>query len=101
MLYYAHKILVTETKKANVIQRHVLHFPHHLRPNPQQKKKKKLEVVTCHKKCNTYYHWGLRLRETAVGGWTLKQLGFFYNCIVPIRFLPWKIWVAFPRESQL
>ena len=24
-----------------------------------------------------------------------------YNCIVPVRFLPWEIWVAFPGESQL
>ena len=23
-----------------------------------------------------------------------------YNCIVPLGFLPWKIWVAFPGESQ-
>ena len=26
---------------------------------------------------------------------------FFYNCIVPIGFLPWEIRVAFPEESQL
>ena len=25
----------------------------------------------------------------------------FFNCIVPMEFLPWKIQVAFPRESQL
>ena len=25
----------------------------------------------------------------------------FFNCIVPMEFLPWKIRVAFPRESQL
>ena len=25
----------------------------------------------------------------------------FYNCIIPMTFLPWKIRVAFPRESQL
>ena len=25
----------------------------------------------------------------------------FYNCIVPIGFLPWEIRVAFPAESQL
>ena len=25
----------------------------------------------------------------------------FYNCIVPMEFLQWEIWVAFPRESQL
>ena len=24
----------------------------------------------------------------------------FYNCIVSMRFHPWEIWVAFPRESQ-
>ena len=26
---------------------------------------------------------------------------FFYNCIVPVGFLQWKIRVAFPGESQL
>ena len=25
----------------------------------------------------------------------------FYNCIVPLEFLPWEIQVSFPRESQL
>ena len=25
----------------------------------------------------------------------------FYNCIVPMGFPPWEIWVAVPRESQL
>ena len=25
----------------------------------------------------------------------------FHNCIVPMGFLPWEIWVAFPGESQL
>ena len=25
----------------------------------------------------------------------------FYSCIVPVGFLPWEIWVAFPGESQL
>ena len=25
----------------------------------------------------------------------------FYNFIVPVRFLQWEIWVAFPGESQL
>ena len=25
----------------------------------------------------------------------------FYNCVVPMGFLPWKIRVAFPGESQL
>ena len=25
----------------------------------------------------------------------------FYNCIVPMEFLPWEIQVAFPGESQL
>ena len=24
-----------------------------------------------------------------------------YNCIIQMGFLPWGIWVAFPRESQL
>ena len=31
----------------------------------------------------------------------LKYFLFFYNCIVPMGFPPWEIWVAFPRESQL
>ena len=26
---------------------------------------------------------------------------FFYNCLVPMGFLPLEIWVAFPGESQL
>ena len=26
---------------------------------------------------------------------------YFYNCIVPLGFLPSEIWVAFPGESQL
>ena len=25
----------------------------------------------------------------------------FYNCIVPLEFLPWEIWATFPGESQL
>ena len=25
----------------------------------------------------------------------------FYNCIVPMWFFPWEIWVAFPTENQL
>ena len=29
------------------------------------------------------------------------ELFFFYNCIVPVGFLPWEIRVAFPGESQL
>ena len=30
-----------------------------------------------------------------------KLFFFYYNCTVPMGFLPWEIWVAFPRESQL
>ena len=26
---------------------------------------------------------------------------YFYNCIVPVGFLPWEIQIAFPGESQL
>ena len=33
--------------------------------------------------------------------WELFSLGTFYNCIVPMEFLPWDIRVAFPMESQL
>ena len=55
-------------------------------------------------------------RETAVWmvtTWTLKEqpypfsgdarlvLFFFYNCIVPLEFLPWEIHVVFLKESQL
>ena len=31
----------------------------------------------------------------------LTVLLLFFNCIVPMRFLPREIWDAFPRESQL
>ena len=30
-----------------------------------------------------------------------KPFRLFYNCIVPLGFLPWEIWVAFPGVSQI
>ena len=39
----------------------------------------------------------IRLARTLVCGFFF----YFYNCIVPLGFLPRQIWVAFPRESKL
>ena len=50
---------------------------------------------------STYYHHvsSKMIQEVYVflGGFLFT----FYNCIVPIGFLPWEIQVAFPRESLL
>ena len=35
------------------------------------------------------------------GGVFILILFSFYNCSDPLAFLPWEIWVAFPRESLL
>ena len=54
------------------------------------------------------HHIGPVVTTDVVWGWArLNDLGpvfffvFFYNCIVPVGFLPWEIRVAFPGESQL
>ena len=42
-------------------------------------------------------------RITSDESWNCLLISFylFYNYIVPLGFLSWKIWVAFPGESQL
>ena len=55
--------------------------------------------------------WSLINHYTCVLAWTgwwrwtehrqMFVFCFFYNCIVPVGFLPWEVWVAFPGESQL
>ena len=55
---------------------------------------------SCSQNLNMLY---TSLYNTVAGNlWFLHLcISHFCNCIVPMGFLPWKIWVAFPEESQL
>ena len=47
-------------------------------------------------------HWIVNVRNDMSACCAHKCYTFtFYNCIVPVGFLPWEIRVAFPGESQL
>ena len=47
---------------------------------------------------------GVTVKDVRALGVTVNILTFFPPstvCIVPMEFLPWEIWFAFPKESQL
>ena len=88
MLYYVHKILVTETKNANVIQRHVLHFPHHLRPNPHQKKEEEIRSSDMSQKMQHILSLGTETERDCSGRMDFKTVGFFLQLHCPNKISP-------------
>ena len=54
-----------------------------------------------HTPSKTSVVWGLQLKKETVVHFFPLHFYIFYNCIVPMGFLPWDIRVAFSGESQL
>ena len=65
----------------------------------KRERKQHKEAKTAKKIRDIFYHC-VHLDE-GPKLFVLFDVYIFDNCIAPVRFLPWEIWVAFPRESQL